>query len=334
MACLIVTVQTDGRKESHEFDQDEILVGRLVTGNAPAIILQDKAVSRKHARIWRALDGYWVEDLGSTHGTMKKGVSLMGPERVYAGDCFELGDSLLTIEKADITEPDTNLDELFDVHVTDRFGAEDLGPKSDPAAQIRIVAHEDLFAPLGKPDVSSGESSDWAWYGDEKSRLATQANPTRVFGHLAENFSNEDSLQYSTELAIKDIVHIMESAERGAVLLFNEDHTQLELCAHYPVFKPAFSTTLALNALTSRKAFVWEADSGGVTSNSIKRLNIKCGVYAPLEFGSNQLGIACVDSTSSKAKFTEGDLGFFITLSQVLGALVYGKRLEEKKRLP
>ena len=73
MPCLRLIVQSDNHQETIEFGQDEILVGRSTDGDLPGLILMDEAVSRKHARIWRALDGYWIEDLGSTHGTKKKG---------------------------------------------------------------------------------------------------------------------------------------------------------------------------------------------------------------------------------------------------------------------
>ena len=336
MAYLKVTVQTGGHQEIVEFDQDEILIGRSTDGDFPMLILMDESVSRKHARIWRALDGYWIEDLCSTHGTMKKGVPLMGTERVFAGDYFELGDSVLTIEQADITEPDAELDELFDVHMSDGFGVGDECADSNPAAQIRIVAHEEVFTPQAgtEADEHPGESGNWSWLNDEKSQIAAHSNPTSIYGQLTEIFAYEDSLQGSLEIAIKSIVKIMEQVERGAVLLLNDNRTKLEFCTNYPAFEPAFSSTLALSALTTGKAFIWKTDSGGVISASIKRLNIKCGLYAPLVYGSNQLGILCVDSTSSKARFTEGDLSFFISLSQVLGALIQFKQLVEERRLP
>jgi len=336
MPCLRLIVQSDNHQETVEFGQDEILVGRSTDGDLPGLILMDEAVSRKHARIWRALDGYWIEDLGSTHGTKKKGVPLMGAERVFAGDYFELGDTVLTIEQADITETDTNLDELFDVHMSGGFGVGDECADSNPAAQIRIVAHEEVFTPQAGTGTGEhpGELGNWSWLNDEKSQIAAHLHPTSVYGQLTEIFAYEDSLQGSLEIAIKSIVKIMEQVERGAVLLLNDNRTKLEFCANYPAFEPAFSSTLALSALTTGKAFIWQTDSGGVVSASIKRLNIKCGLYAPLAYGSNQLGILCVDSTSSKTRFTEDDLSFFISLSQVLGALIQFKQLVEERRLP
>jgi len=334
--CLRLNVQTENHQETVEFDRDEILIGRSADGDVPGLILPDESVSRKHARIWRALDGYWIEDLGSTHGTKKKGVPLMGSERVFAGDYFELGDSVLTIEQADITESDANLDELFDVHMSGGFGVGDECADSNPAAQIRIVAHEEVFTPQAGTgtDEHPGELGNWSWLNDEKSQVATHLNPTSVYGQLTEIFAYEDSLQGSLEIAIKSIVKIMEQVERGAVLLLDDNRTKLEFCANYPAFEPAFSSTLALSALTTGKAFIWKTDSGGVTSASIKRLNIKYGLYAPLAYGSNQLGILCVDSTSSKTRFTEDDLSFFISLSQVLGALIQLKQLAEERCFP
>ena len=134
MPNLKLTVQTNGCQEIVEFNQDEILIGRRSATNRdmPALILQDESISPKHARIWRSLVGYWIEDLSSKQGTKKKGVLLMGPERLFTGDFLELGGFLITVERADITEHDADLDELFNVHISDGFSVENDRNKSNP----------------------------------------------------------------------------------------------------------------------------------------------------------------------------------------------------------
>lgn len=57
-----------------------------------AIVLEGQASSRHHARIRKALEGWIVEDLGSSHGTVLGGVRV-NQQVLRDGDVFLLGDS-------------------------------------------------------------------------------------------------------------------------------------------------------------------------------------------------------------------------------------------------
>ena len=73
---------------------DEALIGRPDIGVVPDIDLsQDDAVSRRHARIFRGEDGFYVEDLGSSNGTLVNEETLAArePRRLQPGDLIEIG---------------------------------------------------------------------------------------------------------------------------------------------------------------------------------------------------------------------------------------------------
>tara|TARA_A100001037_G_scaffold305864_1_gene347755 strand:- start:1033 stop:2058 length:1026 start_codon:yes stop_codon:yes gene_type:complete len=334
MPGIEVTVCVRGKREHYAFDENEVLVGRMVKGDFPALIVMDDKVSRRHARIWRALDGYWMEDLGSTHGTFKDGHRLTMPARLCSGDTFALGDSVLTIDRADISlgSGGGDLEELLDFHLVKDIGVLDESIELNPCVQAKVVAQEKAQGEVEELDdeEKEGEGRKWTWRDTERTRLATRSHSSGLFGRLADIFSAEKPLEELLELAVKAIVETMEPAERGAVLLLNESHTRLEVGAHFPVFEPAFSRTLALKVLASGRAFTWERDLSGMTSDSIKILNICGGIYAPIAFGSQQIGVACVDSTNPKAEFTHEELALFINTSQVLGALIHGKLTVER----
>jgi hypothetical protein len=80
------------------FDQ---VLGRDASAD---ITLSDSAVSRRHARLFRAADGVWLEDLGSTNGTYINGDRLTVPYRLHDGDQVQLGNSLFAFH--DVVEPD------------------------------------------------------------------------------------------------------------------------------------------------------------------------------------------------------------------------------------
>jgi hypothetical protein len=62
------------------------------------IVLEDTGISRRHAQIRPAGDGWTVEDLGSTNGVLLNGRSVHGVEPLSAGDRVELGSTEIVFE--------------------------------------------------------------------------------------------------------------------------------------------------------------------------------------------------------------------------------------------
>jgi pSer/pThr/pTyr-binding forkhead associated (FHA) protein len=63
------------------------------------IALPDEAASARHATL--ALDGgeWWIEDLGSTNGTLVNGVRIAKRERLHPGDEIGIGRVALRLER-------------------------------------------------------------------------------------------------------------------------------------------------------------------------------------------------------------------------------------------
>jgi hypothetical protein len=76
---------------------DEISIGRA-PGCAVALPT-DTFVSQVHARVFRRGDEYWVEDLGSTNGTLVNGRKLTGPAPLRKGDRLQVGRTVLELRK-------------------------------------------------------------------------------------------------------------------------------------------------------------------------------------------------------------------------------------------
>jgi pSer/pThr/pTyr-binding forkhead associated (FHA) protein len=78
----------------------EFLVDREATiGRAPecAILLQDGFVSHRHARVFRRGGRVWIEDLGSTNGTLLNGERLRRPAALTPGDRLTIGNAVLAL---------------------------------------------------------------------------------------------------------------------------------------------------------------------------------------------------------------------------------------------
>ena len=306
MSAIKISIRAPEKDWVVSSQKGEIFIGR--GGDVPLNIqIPDPTVSRCHGRIWLATDGYWYEDNNSTHGSKKNDAHLIGPVRIFSGDILKIGESALTIEQADITEENINLNEFFDVHLQDRLHLNEKEKKHGGAStRIRVI---------GQKAYEAKEKSD-------------EENPTRIFGGLVNIFGYE-GLNDALCLAIEDIVGQFKAAERGCILLLENSGTELIVAAHYPLYEPAVSTTLASKTIEQQQAFIWNAEDDAASSVSTKKLNIKSGMYSPLVFGPSTLGLACIDSTSLRAEFTQKDLDLFVNINQVLSALIAAKNKKE-----
>ncbi|HUT34653.1 MAG TPA: FHA domain-containing protein [Planctomycetota bacterium] len=69
--------------EERELIKPVVLIGRAEYCD---ICVPEPAVSREHARIQRRLTGYYIEDLGSRHGTQVNEVRIRGRVKLCDGD--------------------------------------------------------------------------------------------------------------------------------------------------------------------------------------------------------------------------------------------------------
>ena len=63
------------------------------------VVLNDEAASAKHAVISFADGEWWLEDAGSTNGTLLNGTRVWEKERVHYGDVVQIGRIALRLER-------------------------------------------------------------------------------------------------------------------------------------------------------------------------------------------------------------------------------------------
>jgi DNA-binding response OmpR family regulator len=80
-----ILVAPDGELKGSRWalDNDEFVIGRDPTCN---LCVQDRQISRYHARLRRTTAGYTIEDLGSKNGTYLNGTKLERSELLQDGD--------------------------------------------------------------------------------------------------------------------------------------------------------------------------------------------------------------------------------------------------------
>jgi len=87
--------------DSIELPRGETLVGRDI---GCTLRFNDPSVSRRHLRFVHRVDAMFVEDVGSSNGTLFNGRMLKGPARIADGDIIAVGSRTLTVRIADDEE--------------------------------------------------------------------------------------------------------------------------------------------------------------------------------------------------------------------------------------
>jgi len=75
-------------EKTYKLEKDEFVMGRELIND---LIINDPEISRRHARLFKKSDRYFVEDLNSTNGTFIAGERISRPVRLKSGDTLVLG---------------------------------------------------------------------------------------------------------------------------------------------------------------------------------------------------------------------------------------------------
>ena len=88
-------------------EQLPVLIGRAPDNDIH--VPQDRKISRYHAKIVKARNRYFLEDLGSTNGTLYQGTQISGRVEISHGDLFVCGETTFrfTAKEQDLPQADT-----------------------------------------------------------------------------------------------------------------------------------------------------------------------------------------------------------------------------------
>jgi pSer/pThr/pTyr-binding forkhead associated (FHA) protein len=89
-------LKEDGEKIEYQLEEEELLIGR---DKKNAVFLDDKSISRKHAKITLKEDKLFIEDLGSKNGVVINEAKIKVKTELNAGDIIKIGIIKLTLEK-------------------------------------------------------------------------------------------------------------------------------------------------------------------------------------------------------------------------------------------
>jgi hypothetical protein len=91
---LVIVAPSDRVGETFAVE-DELTVGR--GAGCAVVLVDDTFVSQVHARVFTRGSDPYVEDLGSTNGTLLNGESLTEPTRLRRGDRVQFGETIMEL---------------------------------------------------------------------------------------------------------------------------------------------------------------------------------------------------------------------------------------------
>jgi adenylate cyclase len=287
------------------FDREttQIVIGRPRKGLTVDLDLTpDDSVSRPHARIWVRNGEAWIEDMSSLLGTRVGGAEIKGKgkQRLKADVAIHIGQTVLRLERlaVEITDPDSNLaPEIQSVELV---------------ARITQSMSVDI-SPLVTADVGATEAMR---------RLS-------LLYELPLKLGQETDLDRLLQTIVEELVAAVPGANRGALLVKESKSDNFLLKAHTPLGKPSVSLTLAKQAIDQRRAILWQGD-GEEHLNSQK--DIAAGMYAPLLWREETIGVACVDNSKSGSFFGSDDLHLMLAIANHAAMAIAMHRLREDLR--
>lgn len=109
-----------------------IMRSEITIGRDPAadVLINDAEISRRHAIIKMIPEGYTIEDLGSTNGTIINNQRIVGPHLLRSGEMIYLGEHIALIFEAQ---------QAFDPDAT--LASARLAPSAPPAMNKPVQVH-------------------------------------------------------------------------------------------------------------------------------------------------------------------------------------------------
>ncbi len=315
----IYIVSGPDKGRSFDIKGDTIYIGRSPGNN---IQIKDKSVSRKHLKIIRRGDKYFVEDLKSKNGTFING------NQISSGDEFEvkeglpvaIGNILISLGEEYPTE---ELDIPDSVDLSDELSEEDLAVLE--STDLSKVLSETDLAILDSPDFSKEVSETDAAFAQDRP-MTPEKNLELIYNVsslLMKSLSMDDNIAEIFEKIMKYILDLLKRVDRGVFILVDSETG--EITGLIPILKKStgdtlkvYSRTIVDRVIRERKAVTMldtHAEDEADLSESIQLMKVRSVMCVPLISRSKIRGVLYIDSISKPHGFRREDLSLLTALS-------------------
>jgi adenylate cyclase len=297
----------------------EVVFGRTEGRSAAFLDLSpDQKVSRVHGRIWEEGGLYWIEDLNSTRGTRLNGVEIKAGEKMQfrPGDLIVAGETTLRVESSQLHDSvkQTNYLENGTVLLPETRRA----PSAVAIAENLSMAENVSANSLGAVRMTG--------LGEEGARRL------KIICELPLQFAGKTQLEALLRTIVDRMVEVIPNAESWGLVLRDPKSDSLLLKAYHAAGSCSVSETLARQAVETRKAFIWRRSLAGDLQGTLLEGPIAAGMYAPLLWQDEALGVLCANGHQAEAVFTEDDLQLMVVVAQYAAMAVATHELQEKLR--
>lgn len=268
---------------------DSLVIGRSSRAD---LAIADRSLSREHARIFKAAEGWFIEDLGSRNGTFINGQRVRHIQAIAPGDVIALGGSIVRV---------IELEGISDSDASRSKG--DHGLYRNAAAML-----EDSRITQAEMESRDAES------------LKRYAEHLHMLNEVHQALCRSSDLGELMEL-ILDRVFDHLSPEQGAIFL-RSDGGRYDRAASRSkepggeefVYSESLIREVAEKGMA---ALVQDARSDDRFSQALSLIDagIRSLVAAPLLDPSGSLGLIVLTSNAALRRFTEEDMELLVSLA-------------------
>jgi adenylate cyclase len=162
-------------------------------------------------------------------------------------------------------------------------------------------------------------------------QIALASRRTALLHELPLLFGSGRPVGELLQETLKKIQLVIPAASHAALLVRDRETGELLLLAHVPMGGPKVSTTLANNVMESKSACIWIRGQQELTA-SLDRYGVHSGIYAPLIWQKETLGVFAVSSGDSKAELNREDLKLIVALAHHAAMALANARLQNDLR--
>lgn len=299
------------RGEEIEISSDTILLGRHPSCE---VVVQDSAVSRRHAKIERIKSDFYVSDMQSRNGTQVNGAQIKNRKKLKHGDIIQVCDTQFSffVNRDASSQSGSNLL---------------LGGPTKIIAEIVDDSHASVSSIRKKVDLeSSYVKSDQLI---TRAKLQTLINITR-------SLSQTLVLDEVIPTVLESLFSVFPQADRSFIVLCEPNG---ELGRHWVKDRQDRESTLHVSktimeeAIRSKEAFLSEdafTDKRFDLSQSIAGYSIRSVMCAPmLDTAGNAIGCLQIDTLDPESRFSNDELDLLATVAMQAGISVENARLHE-----
>jgi len=316
----IFILEGPSKGQSFDLESDITFIGR---GTDNDIQIKENSVSRKHIKITKKKDSYYIEDLHSKNGTFIKGVQIH-PEKVFRlaqGIPIAVGNVVISFGRIPLDEasaPTEPIDVSNDLSDDDIAILDSLDIAKEINEGDRASIDEALSASKEIPEHTETFVQDRPLTPHKNVELIYKVSTI-----LMESLNIGESIDGILETIMNYILDLLKRLDRGAFILVNAETG--EITGLIPILRKStgdsikvYSRTIVNRVLKERKPVIMldtDQEDKADLSESMQLMKIRSVMCVPLISRSKVRGVIYVDSINKPHGFRKEDLSLLTALS-------------------